>query len=208
MFGSDPVDPDGDGDGKRDGDEDRNHDGTKNEDEDDPMEPCAADDDDSDHDGVANEDENEQETRPLDPDSDDDGVKDGDEDADDDGIENEDEDDNGDDACEGDRDGDGVDQEDENDALGAVVSFDSGTGLLVIQTEEGQLVGTVTGETVLQWSDCDCADEGDPSAAALVEGAKIETALLEEGVFDKIKLLCDENGEGRGSGPEPDVGGD
>jgi len=208
VFGSNPGDPDGDDDGKRDGDEDKDHDGTKNEDEDDPKEPCGADDDDSDHDGVANEDENEQDTLPGDPDSDDDGVKDGDEDADDDGVENEDEDDSSDDACEGDRDKDGVDEEDENDAMGTVVSFDAETGVLVIQTEEGQLVGTVTGETEFFWSDCDCAEEGEPTSAALVEGALVEKAVLEEGFFYKITLLCDENGEGEDPEPDPDPEGE
>jgi hypothetical protein len=193
AFGSDPRDADGDGDGKRDGDEDKDHDGTKNEDEDDPKEPCAADDDDGDHDGVANEDENEQGTSPAKSDSDGDGTKDGDEDADEDGIENEDEDDTGEDACEGDRDKDGVDEEDENDVIGVVVSYDPETGVLDIETSEGHLVGTVGEETLLAWSDCDC--EGLPVAEALVPGARVEKAILEEGAFWKVRLLCDENGE-------------
>lgn len=192
AFGSDPADPDGDGDGKRDGDEDRDHDGTKNEDEDDPKEQCDADDDDSDRDGVANEDENEQGTYPGKADSDGDGTKDGDEDADGDGIENEDEDDTGEDACEGDRDKDGVDEEDENDVMGVVASYDPETGVLDIETAEGHLVGTVTEGTLLAWSDCDC--EGEPVAEALAAGARVEKAVLEEGVFVKVRLLCDENG--------------
>jgi hypothetical protein len=192
VLGSDPGDPDGDGDGKRDGDEDKDHDGTKNEDEDDPKEPCRADDDDADHDGVANEDENEQGTSPGKADSDGDGKKDGDEDADGDGVENEDEDDSADDACEGDRDKDGVDEEDENDVMGVVVSYDPETGVLDIETPDGHLVGTVGEDTLLAWSDCDC--EGAPVTAALVPGARVEKATLDEGVFLKVRLLCDENG--------------
>lgn len=192
TFGSDPTDRDGDGDGKRDGDEDKDHDGTKNEDEDDSKEPCVADDDDSDHDGVANEDENEQGTNPAKADSDGDGKKDGDEDADGDGIENEDEDDSADDACEGDGDKDGVDQEDENDVMGVVASYDPETGVLDIETEDGHIVGTVTEDTRLAWSDCDCG--GEPSTEALVAGARVELAIVEEGFYAKVRLLCDENG--------------
>jgi hypothetical protein len=192
-FESDPSDPDEDNDGREDGDEDADKDGTKNEDEDDAEESCRADDDDSDRDGIRDEDENEFGTKRLDADSDNDGVEDGDEDKDRDGVENEDEDDDSDDRCDGDRDEDGVDQEDENDVVGNIVSFDSGTGVLVIQTGSGQVSAPISGELEIEWSDCDCDEEGDPTTAALVAGTPVEEFEIEEGVFVELELFCDES---------------
>ena len=205
-FETNPNDSDDDNDGVRDGDENADHDGTRNEDEDDSSESCRADDDDRDHDGVANEDENEQHSRTRDRDSNDNGTPDGDEDVDEDGVNNEDEDDNADDACDGDTDDDGVDDEDRNDAIGAVLSYDEVTGVLVIETDDGNLTGLVTDETRVKWSDCDCGEEGDQPWFALVVGAPVAHVVLEDGVFYKVYLLCDEqvaDGE-----EEPGDGGD
>ncbi len=215
--GLDPKDGDTDNDGVKDGDEKAGPDKGKYEDRDDVDEGCKTDDEDRDHDGVRNEDENDMHTSSRDPDSDDDGVKDGDEDYDDDGVENEDEDDSPKDNCDGDSDGDGVDDEDKNDVWGVVVSYDHETGMLDIETGEGHVVAMVTDDTRVCWSDCDCGEGGDESPWwALEAGAKVEKAYVVEGVWVKIRLLCDEDhededGPGGGEEPggdEPDGGGD
>lgn len=199
VFGSNLADRDSDDDGRIDGHEDADHDGIKNEDEDDPLEGCLADDDDSDHDGVANEDENELGTRARDGDSDDDGIEDGTEDRDEDGEANEDEDDSDTDACDGDYDEDGEADEDEEDVLGSIISFDSTSGLLTIQTRAGYLFSaTLAAETELEWEDGGCGEVA--TTADLVPDAEVAEVDLDDdtGALDEVELVC----------PLPEPGGE
>lgn len=178
---------DTDDDGTRDGDEDADHDGLDNEDEDDALETCLQDDDDRDEDGVDDEDENEQHSHARDSDSDDDGLVDGDEDGDRDGVQNEDEDDSLKDDCEAEH------GEDDGDLLGTIVSFDAGTGALVIDTlaAEANLNLVVTEETEIEFDDSGpgSSDE-DASTADLVPGAEVAEIDLDDetGALEEIEL--------------------
>lgn len=187
-----------------DGDEDHDHDGIANEDEDDVREVCPADDDDLDRDNVDDEDENELGLAVGSADSDADGILDGDEDADGDGSANEDEDDIEDglkDHCSGDLDGDGEDDEDKGDLFGAIASFDSATGILVITTTAGaEFSGVVTADTEIEFDDerqgagpvdgAGDVEEPEPTTADLVPGAVVtEVELdLETGLLEEIEL--------------------
>lgn len=160
---TDPKDDDTDDDGIEDGDEDADDDGVDNEDEDDAKETCVRDDDDRDGDDLSDEDENDFGYRVGNADSDRDGLEDGEEDHDHDGESDEDEDDNVLDDCE-------QGDEDDDDLLGTIVSFDSGTGDLVVNTRAaGDLTFVVTEETEIE---VEGADE-DGSTADLVPGLNV-----------------------------------
>ena len=185
---TDPDVRDTDDDGTRDGDEDADHDGLDNEDEDDTLETCLKDDDDRDEDGVDDEDENEQDSRARDSDSDDDGIEDGDEDGDHDGEQNEDEDDSLEDKCEAEH------GEDDSDLLGTIVSFDAGTGTLVIDTTvaEAHLSVVVTEETEIEFDDSGSGStDEDGSAADLVPGAEVAEIDVDDdsGTLEEIELV-------------------
>jgi hypothetical protein len=185
---TDPEVRDTDDDGTRDGDEDADRDGFDNEDEDDSLETCLTDDDDRDEDGVDDEDENEQLSGVRDSDSDDDGIEDGDEDGDHDGEQNEDEDDSLTDNCEAEH------GEDDSDLLGTIVSFDAGTGALVIDTlvAEAHLSLLVTEETEIEFDDSGSGStEEDGSAADLVPGAEVaEIDMDDDGAtLEEIELV-------------------
>jgi hypothetical protein len=183
---------DTDDDGTPDGDEDIDDDGIDNEDEDDSAESCRRDDDDRDHDHVADEDENELGGSRRDSDSDDDGVLDGDEDSDHDGEAAEDEDDSLDDRC------DHAD-EDTDDLLGSIVSFDSGTGYLVVEKVDAgeQLTFVVTEDTEIEFDSSGKGSHGDADEANLVEGQAVAEVDIDDdvpapdgtaGVLEEIEL--------------------
>ena len=176
-------DRDTDGDGIRDGDEDADHDGIDNEDEDDAAESCARDDEDRDGDHVADEDENDFGDRVGDADSDDDGVLDGDEDADHDGQSNEDDDDATDDRC-------GRSHEDDDDLLGPIVSFDAGTGQLVVDSvTSGRLTFVVTDDTEIEYDGSGHGSGEDATVEDLTPGAVVNEVDLEhDGSLDKVEL--------------------
>ncbi len=190
---TDPNDGDTDDDDIEDGDEDADDDGVDNEDEDDAKENCVRDDDDRDGDDLSDEDENDFGYQVRNADSDDDGLEDGDEDHDHDGESDEDEDDNDLDDCE-------ESDEDEDDLLGSVVSFDSSTGDLVVNTRAaGDLTFVVTEETEIE---VEGSDE-DGSTADLVPGLnvlEVEVAEYEddeceqESEFDDGELVHESEG--------------
>ena len=176
------LDADSDDDSVVDGDEDADRDGVDNEDEDDSRERCRFDDDDRDEDHVDDEDENELDLNEGDVDTDDDGIEDGDEDSDEDGEANEDGDDDLEDRC-----GDDSD-EDVEDLMGVIVSFDSSTGLLTIDSVSvGWLTFEVTGDTEIE---VEGSDE-DGSTADLVPGAEVAEVEVdgETGALEEIALL-------------------
>jgi hypothetical protein len=171
---------DTDGDGVRDGDEDADRDGIDNEDEDDARERCRFEDEDRDGDHVDDEDENELGLAKAKADSDGNGVLDGDEDSDEDGESNEDMDDALDDRC-------ADDSEDDGDRLGSIVSFDSATGALTIDTDTiGIITFKVTDETEVEIDDSD--EEG--STADLVAGAVVAEVDIDDdtGALEEIEL--------------------
>lgn len=103
-----------------------------------------------DHDGLVNVGEFTFGTDPLESDSDDDGIDDGDDDANDDGV------------ADGDEDG-----EDDGDLAGTIATFDAITGVLTLDVSGGgQVVGTVTDGTELEW-DGDCDGDSDATTADL-----------------------------------------
>ncbi len=180
---TDVRDPDTDDDGVEDGDEDADRDGVDNEDEDDAREGCRFDDADDDHDHVDDEDENELGLEEGDSDSDSDGIEDGDEDFDADGEANEDMDDAREDRCS--RDG----GEDDGDVLGTIVSFDSATGTLTIDSRTaGRITFKVTSETEV---DIEGADE-DGSTADLRPGTLVAEVDVDgdTGALDEIELYA------------------
>ncbi|MCW2834192.1 MAG: peptidase papain [Nocardioides sp.] len=184
---TDPHVRDTDNDGTRDGDEDADGDGFDNEDEDDSLETCLTDDDDRDEDGVDDEDENEQHSGARDSDSDDDGIEDGDEDGDHDGEQNEDEDDSVEDNCEAEH------GEDDSDLMGTIISFDAGTGALVINTlaSEAHLSLVVTEETEIEFDTSGSgSNDEDGSAADLVPGAEVAEIGMDDGAtLEEIELV-------------------
>ena len=104
---------------------------------------------DRDGDGVDNANEVRSHTNPRSQDSDHDGVKDGQEDADHDGLSNADEQRLGDDPANHDSNHDGVD--DGHEVNGAIVSFDSSSGLLTIRRPDNSTVsGTVNSSTAIE----------------------------------------------------------
>jgi hypothetical protein len=177
------TDADTDHDGVLDGDEDRDHDSVANEDEDDGREVCQKDDDDGDGDHVSDEDENDFGDRVADPDSDDDGILDGDEDHNGDGRSDEDDDDAEHDRCTG-------AEEDSDDRLGPIVSFDEGTGALVVDTlSVGPLTFVVTDDTEIEFDSSGHGSGGEASTDDLVPGAVINEVDLEDnGTLEEIEL--------------------
>jgi hypothetical protein len=176
-------DRDSDDDGIRDGDEDSDRDGLDNEDEDDAKESCSQDDDDRDDDNLSDEDENDYGYRIGDDDSDDDGVRDGDEDSDDDGQINEDDDDSQKDSCTD-------DNEDSDDLLGPIISFDTQTSDLVINTvSSGVLTFVVTADTEIEYDSSGHGSGEDGSTDDLQPGAVvIEVDLDDDGNLEEIEL--------------------
>ena len=176
-------DRDSDDDGTRDGDEDSDDDGIDNEDEDDADESCDDDDDDRDSDDISDEDENDFGFRVGDDDSDDDGLPDGDEDSDDDGQSNEDDDDSDEDSCDD-------SDEDVDDLLGTIVSFDAGTGQLVIDTVGGRTVTfLVTDDTEIEYDSSGSGSGEEGSTDDLTAGAVVvEVDLEDDGTLEEIEL--------------------
>ena len=128
-----------------------------------------------DHDGLVNLGEYTFGTDPIDEDTDDDGIVDGDDDANDDGV--------------ADGDEDGLDDE---DLAGTIASFDATTGLLTIDASlGGQVSGTVTDATELEW-DGDCDGDSDATTADLVPGTGVNELEFVDGSTDleSVALAC------------------
>lgn len=126
---------------------------------------------DPDHDGLANIGEFTVGTDPEVADTDEDGIEDGADDADENGIEDGDE--------------DGVE---DGDMAGTIASFDAATGLLTIDTSLGQVSGTVTSDTELEWSDC---DDAEAATEDLDEGVGVDEVEFVDGttVLESVDLM-------------------
>lgn len=128
-----------------------------------------------DHDGLVNVGEYTFGTDPLESDSDDDGIVDGDDDANDDGV------------ADGDEDGN-----DDGDLAGTIATFDAATGVLTLDTSGGgQVTGTVTDGTELEW-DGDCDGDSGATTADLVAGTGVNELEFVEGSTDleSVALAC------------------
>lgn len=127
-----------------------------------------------DHDGLVNVGEYTFGTDPLESDSDGDGIVDGDDDANDDGV------------ADGNEDGN-----DDGDLAGTIASFDSTTGLLTLDTPGGQVTGTVTEGTELEW-DGDCDGDSTATTADLAGGTGVNELEFVDGSSDleSVALAC------------------
>jgi hypothetical protein len=128
-----------------------------------------------DHDGLVNLGEYTFGTDPLESDSDDDGIDDGDDDANDDGI------------ADGDEDG-----HDDGDLAGTIATFDPATGILTLDTSGvGQVTGSVTDGTELEW-DGDCEGDAEATTADLVPGTGVNELEFVDGSTDleSVSLAC------------------
>jgi len=119
---------------------------------------------DPDRDGLVNLGEFNAGTDPHDADTDGDGIEDGDDDADEDGIPDGDE--------------DGVE---DGDLAGTIATFDAATGLLTVDTSLGQITGTVTAETELEWAEC---DDTPATTADLVTGVGVDEMEFVDATID------------------------
>jgi hypothetical protein len=132
-----------------------------------------------DHDGLVNVGEFTFGTDPLESDSDDDGIVDGDEDANDDGV------------ADGDEDGN-----DDGDLAGTIATFvatDATTGVLTLDISAGgQVTGTVTDGTELEW-DGDCDGDSGATTADLVAGTGVNELEFVDGStidLESVALAC------------------
>lgn len=128
-----------------------------------------------DHDGLVNVGEFTFGTDPLESDSDDDGIVDGDDDANDDGVEDGDEDGN-----------------DDGDLAGTIASFDVTTGVLTLDVSgDGQVVGTVTDGTELEW-DGDCDGDSEATTADLQPLTGVNELQFVDGSseLESVALAC------------------
>ncbi len=134
-----------------------------------------------DHDGLVNLGEYTFGTDPLESDSDGDRIVDGDDDANDDGV------------ADGDEDG-----HDDGDLAGTIATFDATTGVLTLDTSGGgQVTGTVTDGTELEW-DGDCDGDSEATTADLVAGTGVNELEFVDGSTDleSVALACAGGDEG------------
>lgn len=166
---------------------------------------------DKDKDGLDNLGEYQSKTNPRKKDSDRDGIGDAREDRDHDGVENRTERHHGLDPSKRDSDDDGV--EDGHSSAGSIVSFD-GTTLVIATLDGTQLSGTVNASTEIECKqetavrasrDDDREDDSDSAStagdsdddkercttAALVGGAPVHEAEIENGIFHSVHLNDD-----------------
>lgn len=126
-----------------------------------------------DHDGLVNVGEYTFGTDPIDSDTDDDGIVDGDDDENEDGV------------ADGDEDG-----HDDGELAGTIASFDAGL-LTLNATAGGQVTGTVTDSTELEW-DGDCDGDSAATTDDLVAGVGVNELELVDGTTDleSVALAC------------------
>ena len=86
-----------------------------------------------------------------------------------------------------------MDDEDGNDAMGTVLSYDEDTGVLVIETEDGNLTGLVTTTPGSSGTTAIAARKATSPGGPWSPARRSHESSLKEGVFWKVYLVCDED---------------